>query len=60
MKKAFDECYRAVLTCEDDTGRKRCELFKELLDKRVRDNDISLCVGLDRVLNNPQKHPDYH
>ena len=41
MKKAFNECYRAVLTCEDDTGRKRCELFKELPDKRVRDNDVS-------------------
>ncbi|CAL1697367.1 unnamed protein product [Somion occarium] len=34
MKKAFNECYRAVLTCEDETGRKRCELFKELPDKR--------------------------
>lgn len=35
MKKAFNECHRAVLNCEDDTGRKRCELFKELPDKRV-------------------------
>ncbi|PCH33114.1 hypothetical protein WOLCODRAFT_21769 [Wolfiporia cocos MD-104 SS10] len=34
MKKAFNECYRAVLNCEDETGRKRCELFKELPDKR--------------------------
>ncbi|KAL4254551.1 Swr1 complex component [Abortiporus biennis] len=34
MKKAFNDCYRAVLNCEDETGRKRCELFKELPDKR--------------------------
>jgi len=34
MKKAFAECYRAVLACEDETGRKRCELFKEPPDKR--------------------------
>jgi ATP-dependent helicase STH1/SNF2 len=35
MKKAFAECHRAVLACEDDSGRKRCELFRELPDKRV-------------------------
>jgi len=34
MKKAFNECYRAVMNCEDETGRKRCELFKELPDRR--------------------------
>ncbi|KAF8971597.1 SNF2 family N-terminal domain-containing protein [Flammula alnicola] len=34
MKKAFMECYRAVLACEDETGRKRCELFRELPDRR--------------------------
>ncbi|KAF8640822.1 hypothetical protein AX17_000471 [Amanita inopinata Kibby_2008] len=35
MKKAFAECHKAVLACEDDTtGRKRCELFRELPDKR--------------------------
>ena len=34
MKKAFLECYRSVLACEDETGRKRCELFRELPDKR--------------------------
>ncbi|GLB36607.1 putative snf2-ATP coupling, chromatin remodelling complex [Lyophyllum shimeji] len=34
MKKAFAECHRAVLACEDETGRKRCELFRELPDKR--------------------------
>jgi hypothetical protein len=37
MKKAFNECYKAVVACEEeDTGRKRCELFKELPDKRAR------------------------
>jgi ATP-dependent helicase STH1/SNF2 len=36
MKKAFAECYRAVLACEDEHGRKRCELFRDLPDKRVR------------------------
>ncbi|RDB29065.1 Chromatin structure-remodeling complex subunit snf21 [Hypsizygus marmoreus] len=34
MKKAFAECHRAVLACEDNTGRKRCDLFRELPDKR--------------------------
>ncbi|EMD41348.1 hypothetical protein CERSUDRAFT_109939 [Gelatoporia subvermispora B] len=34
MKKAFNECYKAVLNCEDDTGRRRCDLFKELPDRR--------------------------
>ncbi|TFK76642.1 hypothetical protein BDN72DRAFT_806622 [Pluteus cervinus] len=35
MKKVFAECHRAVLGCEDETGRQRCALFKELPDKRV-------------------------
>jgi len=35
MKKAFNECYKAVLGSEDETGRKRCELFRELPDRRV-------------------------
>ena len=35
MKKAFAECYRAVLACDDGSGRKRCELFRELPDKIV-------------------------
>lgn len=34
MKKAFNEVYKAVLACEDTDGRKRCELFRELPDKR--------------------------
>jgi len=34
MKKAFLECHKAVMACEDDTGRRRCELFKDLPDRR--------------------------
>jgi ATP-dependent helicase STH1/SNF2 len=34
MKKAFNECYKAVLACEAEEGRKRCELFREVPDKR--------------------------
>jgi ATP-dependent helicase STH1/SNF2 len=34
MKKAFMECYKSVLACEDETGRKRCELFREVPDRR--------------------------
>ncbi|KDQ54948.1 hypothetical protein JAAARDRAFT_71726 [Jaapia argillacea MUCL 33604] len=34
MKKAFAECYKAVLNCTDETGRKRCDLFRELPDNR--------------------------
>ncbi|KZT24683.1 hypothetical protein NEOLEDRAFT_1134735 [Neolentinus lepideus HHB14362 ss-1] len=34
MKKGFMECYKAVLACTDETGRKRCELFRELPDRR--------------------------
>ncbi|KAF9808693.1 hypothetical protein IEO21_07780 [Rhodonia placenta] len=34
MKKAFNEIYRAVLSCEDEHGRKRCELFREVPDRR--------------------------
>ncbi|CAK5279848.1 unnamed protein product [Mycena citricolor] len=33
MKKVFNECYKAVMACEDHDGRKRCELFKEVPDK---------------------------
>lgn len=35
MKKAFNEVHKAVLACEDADGRKRCELFRELPDRRV-------------------------
>ncbi|KAI0932898.1 hypothetical protein AcW1_000117 [Taiwanofungus camphoratus] len=34
MKKTFNEIYKAVLNCEDENGRKRCELFREVVDKR--------------------------
>ncbi|KIJ59828.1 hypothetical protein HYDPIDRAFT_99946 [Hydnomerulius pinastri MD-312] len=34
LKKAFSEVHKAVLACEDSDGRKRCELFRELPDKR--------------------------
>ncbi|KAH9964520.1 SNF2 family N-terminal domain-containing protein [Russula dissimulans] len=34
IKKAFNECYRAIMSCSDETGRKRCDLFRELPDKR--------------------------
>ncbi|KAF7367428.1 Chromatin structure-remodeling complex subunit snf21 [Mycena sanguinolenta] len=33
MKKIFNECYRAVVACEDADGRKRCDLFRELPDR---------------------------
>ncbi|KAF8546993.1 hypothetical protein OG21DRAFT_1490621 [Imleria badia] len=34
MRKAFNEVHKAVLACEDIDGRKRCELFRELPDRR--------------------------
>ncbi|KAH9177014.1 SNF2 family N-terminal domain-containing protein [Lactarius sanguifluus] len=34
MKKAFNECYKAIMNCADENGRKRCDLFRELPDKR--------------------------
>ncbi|GJE94222.1 Chromatin structure-remodeling complex subunit snf21 [Phanerochaete sordida] len=34
MKKAYTECHRAVLAAKDETGRMRCDLFKELPDKK--------------------------
>lgn len=34
MKKAFNECYKATMNCTDESGRKRCDLFRELPDKR--------------------------
>lgn len=42
MKKAFIECYKAVLACEDETGRKRCELFREPPDRRVSGRSLLL------------------
>ncbi|KAI0296669.1 SNF2 family N-terminal domain-containing protein [Russula brevipes] len=34
MKKAFNECFKAIMNCTDENGRKRCDLFRELPDKR--------------------------
>ncbi|KAG2070641.1 Bromodomain-containing protein [Suillus decipiens] len=34
MKKAFNVVFKAVFTCEDKDGRKRCELFRGLPDRR--------------------------
>ncbi|KAG8931907.1 hypothetical protein FRC01_000597 [Tulasnella sp. 417] len=34
MKKLFDECIKTVVNLTDETGRKRCELFKELPSKK--------------------------
>jgi ATP-dependent helicase STH1/SNF2 len=33
MKEAFQTCIRAVLDLRDESGRYRCELFKELPDR---------------------------
>ena len=35
MKKALNDLHKAVLNLEDDTGRKRSDLFRELPDRRV-------------------------
>ncbi|KAI8983220.1 SNF2 family N-terminal domain-containing protein [Trametes punicea] len=34
MKKALNDIHKAVLNLEDDTGRKRSDLFRELPDRR--------------------------
>jgi len=34
MKKIFSQVHAAVASCTDETGRKRCELFKDLPDKK--------------------------
>jgi ATP-dependent helicase STH1/SNF2 len=53
MKKAFAECYRAVLACEDNTGRKRCELFRDLPDKRVNTIALQSVLIFDRTTGLP-------
>lgn len=35
MKETFAACMQAVLECADETGRKRCEMFRELPSKKV-------------------------
>jgi ATP-dependent helicase STH1/SNF2 len=59
MKKAFNECYKAVVACEDETGRKRCELFKDLPDRRVR---VFTLLLLSRILTSlrTQDYADYY
>ena len=59
MKKAFAECYRAVLACDDGNGRKRCELFRELPDKSVC--SFLSTVNLLNAHSFPivQAYPDY-
>lgn len=46
LKKAYNDCYKAVLVCEDDTGRRRCDLFKDLPDKKVCPRYISTTLYL--------------
>jgi hypothetical protein len=41
MKKIFQQIYAAVVATTDETGRKRCELFKDLPDKKVNSTNSS-------------------
>lgn len=59
MKKALNECFKAVVNCEDNDGRKRCELFREIPDRRVRTLTIHPGVGLPS-LTHAQEYPDYY
>ncbi|GJJ08782.1 hypothetical protein Clacol_003001 [Clathrus columnatus] len=34
MKEVFSACIQAVMDCTDETGRKRCEMFRELPSKK--------------------------
>ncbi|KAH9017499.1 hypothetical protein EDB85DRAFT_1897630 [Lactarius pseudohatsudake] len=43
IKKAFNECYKAIMNCADENGRKRCDLFRKLPD--VTPNVVRLRVG---------------
>lgn len=51
MKKAFNECYKAVVNCEGDNNRKRCELFREIPDRRVRVPllDLKHCLSFTEI-----------
>ena len=65
MKKAFMECYRAVLACEDETGRKRCELFREVPDRRVSPYIIPVSLSnhlflLKKYTGLPRLLPTHH
>ena len=46
MKKAYNECYKAILNCEDENGRRRCELFKEVPDRKVSSHFRRATEGL--------------
>ena len=35
MKKSLNDVHKAVLNLEDETGRRRSDLFRELPDRRV-------------------------
>ena len=46
MKKALNDVHKAVLNLEDETGRKRSDLFRELPDRRVRDlAELTTCTS---------------
>ena len=49
MRQVFDACYKAVTACEDETGRKRCELFRELPSRHVRVYPALLALALTRL-----------
>lgn len=59
MKEAFAEVHKAVLACEDQTGRKRCLLFRELPDKRVK-SFASRCALNRSYSQNTKDYPDYY
>jgi ATP-dependent helicase STH1/SNF2 len=59
MKKAFNDVYKALMNCTDDTGRKRCELFRELPDRRVRRFFLVL-VCAKHLCWRAQDYPDYY
>ena len=45
MKKALNEVHKAVQSCEDEHGRKRSDLFKEVPDRRVSSILQLLCTA---------------
>lgn len=57
MKKAYNDCYKAVLNAEHE-GRRRCELFKELPDKKVSNTAILPSSTMAYIAS--QLYPDYY
>jgi hypothetical protein len=51
MKKAYNDCYKAVHSCMDENGRRRCDLFKDLPDKKVSYTPASNAIGIERTCN---------